>query len=46
MSRQGWGDITAIKNGRVYNADSDAITRPGPRLADAANEVYAFVYVG
>ena len=46
MGRQGWGDTTAIKNGSVYNADSDAITRPGPRLADAAKELYDFVYGG
>jgi iron complex transport system substrate-binding protein len=46
MGRQGWGDITAIKNGKVYNADSNAITRPGPRLADAATALYDFVYGG
>ncbi len=46
LGRQGWGVITAIKNGKVYNADSDAITRPGPRLADAATELYDFVYGG
>ena len=44
--RAGWDSITAIANGEVYNADSNAITRPGPRLADAANELYAFVYGG
>jgi iron complex transport system substrate-binding protein len=42
--RKGWGDITAIKTGKVNNADSNAITRPGPRLADAAKELYNFVY--
>lgn len=44
--RSGWGNITAIKNGLVYNADSNAITRPGPRLADAATELYNFLYGG
>jgi iron complex transport system substrate-binding protein len=43
-SRTGWGDITAIKDGNIYNADSNTITRPGPRLAEAAAELYAFVY--
>lgn len=46
MGRKGWGDITAIKDGKVYNADSNAITRPGPRLAEAATELYNFVYGG
>jgi iron complex transport system substrate-binding protein len=46
MGRKGWGEITAIKNGKVYNADSDAITRPGPRLAEAATALYDFVYGG
>lgn len=45
-NRIGWGDITAIKNGAVYNADSNAITRPGPRLVDAAQELYNFIYGG
>lgn len=44
MGRKGWGDITAIKTGNVYNADSNAITRPGPRLAEAATALYNFVY--
>jgi iron complex transport system substrate-binding protein len=44
MGRDGWGDITAIKDGKVYNADSNTITRPGPRLAAAAKELYDFIY--
>ena len=43
MGRDGWGDIGAVKNGRVYNADSNAISRPGPRLKDAAIELYHFL---
>lgn len=46
MGRKGWSEITAIKNSKVYNADSDAITRPGPRLAEAATALYDFVYGG
>ena len=45
MSRPGWDEITAVKNGHVFNADSNAIARPGPRLMDAAKELYAFFYV-
>ena len=43
LGRDGWGDISAVKNGSVYNADSNAISRPGPRLKDAAIELYDFV---
>ena len=40
---RGNSDIGAVKNGRVYNADSNAISRPGPRLKDAAIELYHFL---
>ena len=43
LGRDGWGDISAVKNGNVYNADSNAISRPGPRLKDAAIELYDFI---
>lgn len=43
MSREGWSDLNAVTNGKVYNADSNAISRPGPRLKDAAIELYRFL---
>ena len=43
MGRAGWSDIKAIKNGKVYNADSYALTRPAPRLMDAALDLYNFL---
>lgn len=44
LSREGWGDMKAIQNEAVYNADSYAMTRPGPRLKDAAIALYEFLY--
>jgi iron complex transport system substrate-binding protein len=44
LARTGWDDLTAIQDDMVYEADSNMITRPGPRLADAAEELYTFVY--
>ena len=44
MSRAGWDQLKAVKNGQVFNADSNAITRPGPRLMDAVEALYDFVY--
>lgn len=44
MGRDGWQDIKAVKNGAILNADSNEISRPGPRLADAARTLFTFVY--
>ena len=43
ISREGWGDLKAVKNGDILNAESNAISRPGPRLKDAAVELYNFI---
>ncbi len=44
MGRDGWSAITAVANGDVFSADSNAISRPGPRLVDAANSMYDLLY--
>ncbi len=43
MGRSGWDGLKAVSQGQVYNADSNAISRPGPRLKDAALEMYRFI---
>lgn len=43
LHRPGWENISAIANGAVLNADSNEISRPGPRLALAAEQLSAFV---
>lgn len=43
MSREGWGDLKAVKNENILNAESNAISRPGPRLKDAAIELFNFI---
>lgn len=42
-SRAGWEHLKALTGDHLMNADSNAITRPGPRLKDAAVELYRFV---
>ncbi len=42
--REGWQDLKAVKNGTILNADSNEISRPGPRLVEAAETLYQFVY--
>ncbi|MCX7024411.1 MAG: helical backbone metal receptor [Spirochaetes bacterium] len=34
-SRPGWSSVDAIISGRIYLLDSDIVSRPGPRIADA-----------
>ncbi|MBQ3141846.1 MAG: ABC transporter substrate-binding protein, partial [Clostridia bacterium] len=44
LSRKGWESIGAVKNKQVFRVDSDSISRPGPRLTEAAEALYAYVY--
>ena len=43
MGRTGWDSLKAVANGHILNADSNAISRPGPRLKDAAIELFDFI---
>jgi iron complex transport system substrate-binding protein len=42
--RQGWDGISAVQKHEVTQLDPNIITRPGPRLTDAAQALYDFVY--
>lgn len=44
LGRAGWQEITAVKEKQVLCADNDSLTRPGPRLVDAAKKLAEFVY--
>lgn len=37
--RNGWADIPAVKNGKVFVVDDNVYTRPGPRIADVVEEM-------
>ncbi|MDY4138450.1 MAG: ABC transporter substrate-binding protein [Eubacteriales bacterium] len=43
MGREGWAELKAVAAGDILNADSNAVSRPGPRLKDAAIELYNFI---
>lgn len=43
LGRAGWGEMKAIRNKAVYNADSYAMTRPAPRLMEAVMDLYNFL---
>lgn len=41
--RAGWENLKAVVNDDILNADSNEISRPGPRLQDAVRTLYEFV---
>lgn len=43
-SRAGWENVTAVKNGKILNLQNNELSRPSPRLAVGAQEMYDFVY--
>lgn len=43
-NRQGWDQITAVKDNHVIGVDSNLISRPGPRVADGLKEVAKAIY--
>lgn len=38
-ARPGWGSLAAVKNGNVLPFNDDTVSRPGPRLVDALEEL-------
>lgn len=43
-ARPGWDAISAIVNGRVHGVNPDLVSRPGPRIVDALEELAALLY--
>lgn len=43
ISRAGWQEVTAVKNGDILNLPNNELSRPGPRLADGAKALFDFV---
>ncbi len=43
-SKPGWGDVSAVRNDRIYLLDGDTISRCGPRLVDALEAMSRFLY--
>jgi iron complex transport system substrate-binding protein len=44
LQRQGWGEVTAIKEKQVFIVNGDHISRCGPRLLDAIEEMISLAY--
>lgn len=43
-SRNGFDAVSAVANERIYDIDSDMVSRPGPRLVEGARGVAEVVY--
>lgn len=43
-TRPGWGEIAAVKSGRIYLIDGNIASRSGPRLVDALELIAAALY--
>ncbi len=43
-ARPGWNTIDAVINGRVYAIDPNIVSRPGPRIVDALEELARLLY--
>ncbi|RUL50806.1 ABC transporter substrate-binding protein [Lysinibacillus antri] len=44
LAREGWAEVPAIKEGNVFDVDSDTVTRPGPRLIEGVESLAKFIY--
>ncbi len=44
VSRDGWQDISAVKNQQVFDVHSDKVTRTGPRLVEGVEELAKAIY--
>lgn len=43
MTNPQYASLAAVRNGHVYAVNADILSRPGPRLADAAEEVSCII---
>ncbi|MGJ9385655.1 ABC transporter substrate-binding protein [Salipaludibacillus sp. CF4.18] len=43
-SREGWDNVPAVANDEIYDVDSDAVTRPGPRLIEGVETLAEVIY--
>ena len=44
LSREGWAEVPAVKNGHLFEVDNDTVTRPGPRLIEGVETLAEFIY--
>ena len=43
-ARKAWADLPAVKENRIYDLNSDLVSRPGPRLVEGLEQVAKCLY--
>lgn len=43
-ARVGWGDIQAVKDGKIYSFNDDLVSRPGPRNVDGLEQLAKLIH--
>ena len=43
-ARAGWGDIQAVKDGKIYEFNDDLVSRPGPRNVDGLEQLAKLIH--
>ncbi|MFA9558477.1 ABC transporter substrate-binding protein [Evansella sp. AB-rgal1] len=43
-SRDGWTEVPAVKNGQIFDVESDIVVRPGPRLIEGVETLAKLIY--
>lgn len=44
LTREGWAEVPAVKNGQVFDVNNDTVTRPGPRLIEGVETLAELIY--
>ena len=44
VAREGWGDLSAVKNGRIAIIDGNIVSRAGPRVVEALEAIAQALY--
>jgi iron complex transport system substrate-binding protein len=39
-----WGNVSAVRKGRVFRLDTDLVSRPGPRALEALETLYHILH--
>jgi len=43
-ARSGWGDLKAVRDGKIYAFNDDLVSRPGPRLVDGLEALAKLIH--
>ena len=46
VARPGWGDLSAVTEGRVFSIDTDLVDLPGPRLVEGLRQLALMLHPG